>query len=117
VFPDTQSVTVVGSFTGPDGLPMSGFVYYLPTEDRVLSGSPGAAIRCEGRMELSETGEVRGKWLNPHAAGVSPSGWNYRVIEAFHGCETSRYTVSIPGDASPTVDLDINLLPRVVETA
>jgi hypothetical protein len=114
VFPDTQSVTVVGSYTGPDGLPLSGFVYYSATQDRVLSGDPGVLVRCEGRMELSETGEVRGKWLNPHASGVSPGGWDYKVIEAFHGCDTSRYTVSIPEDASPTEELDINLLPRVV---
>lgn len=117
MFPDTQSVTVVGSFTGPDGLPLSGFVYYLPTVDRVVTGDPGTVVRCEGRMEVSETGGIRGRWLNPHAAGVSPGGWDYQVIEAFHGCETSRYTVSIPEDASPTVDLDLNTLPRVVETA
>lgn len=117
MFPDTQSVTVVGSYTGPDGLPLSGFVYYSATESRVLSGDPGVLVRCEGRMELSETGDVRGKWLNPNATGVDPSGWNYNVIEAFHGCETSRYTVSIPEDASPTVDLDLHTLPRVVESS
>jgi hypothetical protein len=117
VFPDTQSVTVVGSFTGPDGLPLSGYVYYTPAEARVVTGDPGVLVRCEGRAELSETGEIRSRWLNPNAAGVSPGGWNYRVIEAFHGCETSRYTVSIPEDASPTVDLDLHTLPRVTETA
>lgn len=117
MFPDTQSVTVVGSFTGPDGLPLSGFVYYSAAQDRVLAGDPGVLIRCEGRMELSETGEVRGKWLNPHADDVSPSGWNYNVIEALHGCDTSRYTVSIPEDASPTEDLDLHALPRVVESS
>lgn len=117
MFPDTQSVTVVGSFTGPDGLPLTGYVYYSATEDRVLSGDPGVLVRCDGRVELSETGDIRSRWLNPHAAGVTPGGWNYRVIEAFHGCETSRYTVAIPEDASPTEDLDLNTLARVTETA
>lgn len=116
MFPDTQSVTVVGSFTGPDGLPLTGFVYYTATEDRVLSGDPGVLVRCEGRMELSETGEIRGRWLNPNAAGVTPAGWDYNVIEAFHGCPTTRYTVSVPEDATPTEDLDLHTLPRVTET-
>lgn len=117
MFPDTSSVTVVGSYTGPDGLPLTGYVYYSATESRVVTGDPGVLVRCEGRMEVSETGSVRGKWLNPHATGVDPGGWNYRVIEAFHGCDTVRYTVSIPLDASPTTDLDLQQLPRVVETA
>lgn len=117
MFPDTSSVTVVGSFLGPDGAPLRGYVYYEADTPRVLSGDPPVVIRCEGRMELSETGTIRSIWLNPHASGVNPAGFNYKVIEAFHGCPTSRYTVTIPGDASPTVDLDLNKLERVLTPA
>lgn len=115
MFPDTLSVTVVGSFLGPDGAPVTGYVYYEPTVKGIVAGTPAVGVRCEGRMEVSETGEVRGIWLDPNAAGISPGGWNYKVIEAFHGCDTSRYTVSIPTVMPPDRTFDLNKLERVLE--
>lgn len=116
MFPDTLAVSVVGSYTGPDGRPLTGYVYYESTVDRVMAGSPPVVVRCSGRMQLGETGEARGVWLDPNGAGVSPAGFNYKVTEAFHGCETSRYTVSIPSGTPPGTDLDLATLPRVTET-
>lgn len=112
MFPDTDTVTVVASCLGPDGLPLEGWIYFESTEEQITYQGT-VLVRSKARGAVSEGGIVRVQLLDPNASGVSPTGWNYKVTEAFHGCDTVVYTVSIPSGTEPDERLQLGELPRV----
>ena len=113
MFPASATVTVTAVFVHPDGRPNTGWVYFEPTVTPVLY-EDATIVGNVSRAELSEDGTMRVVLLDPTASGVSPSGWNYKVTQAFHGCATEVYTVSIPEDTPVDTRLNLGTLPRVV---
>ena len=112
MFPETDTVTVVATCRRPDGYPLEGWIYFEATEPHITyQGS--VLVRTATRASVSEDGTVRVQLLDPHASGVEPSGWNYRVTEAFMGAETNVYTVEIPADTDPDDRLQLGTLTRV----
>jgi hypothetical protein len=113
MFPASATVTVVAVFVRPDGRPESGWVYFEPTVNPVLY-EDATIVGNVSRAELGEDGTMRAVLLDPTASGVEPSGWHYKVTQAFLGCATESYTVSIPSGTPTDTRLNLGTLPRVV---
>lgn len=113
MFPEAATVVVQAVFLHPDGRPNTGWVYFEPTARPVLYQGT-TIVGNVSRAELAEDGTMRIRLLDPTASGVSPSGWNYKVTQAFHGCPVDGYTVSIPSGTPSDTRLNLGTLPRVV---
>ena len=113
MFPASATVTVVAVFLHPDGRPNVGSVYFEPTVSPVLYEN-ATIVGNVSRAALAEDGSMRAVLLDPTASGVEPSGWHYKVTQAFLGCPTESYTVSIPADTPVDTRLNLGTLPRIV---
>lgn len=113
MFPVSATVVIQAVFLHPDGRPNTGWVYFEPTVRPVLYQNT-TIVGNVSRAALAEDGTMRIPLLDPTASGVSPSGWNYKVTQAFHGCGTEVYTVSIPPGTPTGTRLNLGTLPRVV---
>jgi hypothetical protein len=102
-----QTVALFAQYSHADGSPCLGTVTFTPEPSAVAAD--GAGITILGPIVASPdeaTGQFTITLLATDAAGVTPSGWTYTVVESWRDGTTARppFSISLPA-ANPTADL------------
>ncbi|MGV9243596.1 hypothetical protein [Streptomyces sp. NPDC003710] len=108
------SLTLVGTFTDASGKPLSGQLTITP--DAELVDASGATVLPAFPIVVPVTnGAFSVNLLPTDAAGVTPTGWTYQVVETFpYQVDTRRGVTSTSYYIQPTGTGTVNLasLPR-----
>ncbi|MCD9196061.1 collagen-like protein [Streptomyces albireticuli] len=102
--PGLQTVTVTGSYQHPNGSPFTGRVIFTPEPAVLTSAAEDTIVLGPVEAQPDATGAISVTLLATDAAGVTPTGWTYRVTERWYDAPGRSYPISLPA-AAPTVDL------------
>ncbi|MGC9664992.1 right-handed parallel beta-helix repeat-containing protein [Planosporangium sp. 12N6] len=105
-----QTVVVTGRYVRPDGRPCRGSILIEPEPAQLTSADRGIAVVGRAEAQLDESGRFTLELLATDAAGISPSGWRYRVTERWSDAPGRTYTMALPA-SEPTVNLPAVIPP------
>lgn len=99
-----QTVTVTGTYLHPNGTPFTGRVTFTPEPVVVTSAQHDTIILGTVEAQPNDDGTITAILLATDAAGITPTGWTYRVTERWYDAPGRTYPLALPA-AAPTVDL------------
>jgi hypothetical protein len=99
-----QTVVVTGQYLHPDGRPCRGSILVEPEPAQLTSAEQGLIVLGRAEAQLDESGRFTLELLATDAAGITPSGWTYRVTERWSDAPGRTYSLALPA-AEPTVSL------------
>ncbi|MFI8942742.1 hypothetical protein [Streptomyces syringium] len=99
-----QTVTVTGTYLHPNGNPFTGRVTFTPEPVVVTSAQHDTIILGTVEAQPNDDGTITAILLATDAAGITPTGWTYRVTERWYEAPGRTYPLSLPA-AAPAVDL------------
>lgn len=101
---DLPIVTLVGTYTHPDGSPMKGSVSVTPTPGKVVAADSGLTIQGRAKQKIGNDGRVTLTVLATDAPGINPENFTYEVKIAFPDAPGDEFTIELPA-AAPNVHL------------
>ncbi|MGW4834761.1 glycerophosphodiester phosphodiesterase [Streptomyces globisporus] len=101
---DLPTVTLIGTYTHPDGSPMKGSVSVTPTPGKVVAADSGLTIQGRAKQKIGNDGRVTLTVLATDAPGINPANFTYEVKIAFPDATGDEFTIELPADA-PEVKL------------
>jgi hypothetical protein len=99
------TVTVTGSYRDYLGNPMTGRVLFIASGMLKDSTDKISIAPLAMTAILDLTGSISIALVATDATGITPTGFNYRVVERLHGLPESVYYIQLPSTLGTTVDL------------
>ncbi|HEV7963602.1 MAG TPA: glycosyl hydrolase family 28-related protein, partial [Actinoplanes sp.] len=99
-----QTVVVTGQYLHPDGRPCRGSLLVEPEPAQLTGAEQGLIVLGRAEAQLDESGRFTLELLATDAAGITPSGWTYRVTERWSDAPGRTYSLELPA-AERTVSL------------
>jgi hypothetical protein len=91
-----QTVVLTGQYLHPDGRPCHGSVLIEPEPAQLAARDGGLVVLGRAEAELDGDGRFTLELLATDAAGVTPSGWSYRVTERWSDAPGRTYSLALP---------------------
>lgn len=101
---DLPIVTLIGTYTHPDGSPMKGSVSVTPVPGKVVSADTGLTVQGRAKAKFDANGAVSLAVLATDAPGINPTGFTYRIVIAFPDATGDEFFTALPASA-PAVKL------------
>ncbi|MEU8829354.1 hypothetical protein [Streptomyces sp900116325] len=98
------TVTLVGTYTHPDGSPMKGSVSVTPTPGKIVAADTGLTIQGRAKRKFDGNGQISLTVLATDAEGINPQNFTYQVTIAFPDTTGDSFPIELPA-AAPIVKL------------